>query len=92
MAYLSYQRRHAIFFPLELPFSVSLNLKEVFVTFIFVYKNVHHGHFLNNIKLCLFQNTLEASVICHQLSGLALNEGMQNKIEDFKQDFHNTSI
>ena len=43
--------------------------------FIFVYKNVHHGHFLNNIKLCLLQNTLEASVVCQQLSGLAFNEG-----------------
>jgi len=60
--------------------------------FIFVYKNVHHDHFLNNIKLCLFQSTLEASVISKQLSGLACNERMQNKIEDFKQDFHNTSI
>jgi len=59
------------FFFLELLFSVSVILKEVFDMFIFVYKNVHHDHFLNNIKLCLFQNTL---------------------IEDFKQDFHNTSI
>lgn len=67
-------------------------LKEVFVMFIFVYKNVHDGHFLNNIKLCLFQNMLEASVICQQLSDLAFKEGMQNKIEYFKQDFHDTSI
>lgn len=80
------------FFSLELLFSVSVILKEVFDMFIFVYKNVHHDHFLNNINLCLFQNTLEASVISKQFSGLAFNEGMQNKIEDFKQDFHNTSI
>ena len=80
------------FFFLELLFSVPVILKEVFVMFIFVYKNVHHGHFLNNIKLCLLQNTLEASVVFQQLSGLAFNEGMQNKIKDFKQDFHNTSI
>lgn len=60
--------------------------------FMFVYKNAHHGHFLNNTSLCLFQNTLEASVICKQLSDLVFNEDMQNKIKDLKQDFHNTYI
>lgn len=80
------------FFFLEVLFCVPVIPKEVFVMFTFVYKNVHHDLYLNNIKLCLFQNTLEASVLCQQLSGLAFNEGMQNKNEDFKQDFHNTSL